>query len=366
MTNAQPGATLAATALPTTMPAVIFRGEGVLSLEERPVPAITAPDDIVIKVGAVGICGSDLHALHTPPTHPGLPGVIFGHEFCGEIVATGPEARGLAVGDRVAVDQNPPCGRCGPCRDGNGNFCEPLFDNPHLDIPWPNTPGFFWDGGMAEYVKVPSYFAYRVGADVPWEHLVLAEPLGCVLNGIGKAGVAVGDRAVVLGGGPMGLLTVIALKHFGVEQVILVEPAVKRAEVARQAGADLVINPAAAGVREEVLAATGGRGATVVVEAVGNQLDTAVGVAADRARIVVLGINNSYRANLSAMTVTIKELRILGSFLMRYTMRESLDLIQSGELPLERVVSHVLPLSEVHHGISLARAGEGLKIVFKP
>ncbi|MET7992856.1 alcohol dehydrogenase catalytic domain-containing protein [Amycolatopsis sp. NPDC005232] len=352
--------------LPDTMRAVIFRGEGVLALEQHAVPVITAPDDVIIKVGAVGICGSDLHALHTPPTHPGLPGVIFGHEFCGEIVAAGPQARGLSVGDRVAVDQNPPCGRCGPCRDGNGNFCEPLFDNPHLDIPWPNTPGFFWDGGMATYVKVPSYFAYRVTADLPYEHVVLAEPLGCVLNGINKAGVMVGDRAVVLGGGPMGLLAVIALKHFGVEQVILVEPAVKRAAVAKQAGADVVLDPTSVDVREEVLAATGGRGATLVFEAVGSQLDTAVDVAADQARIVVMGINNSYRANLSAMTVTIKELRILGAFLMRYTMRESLDLIQSGELPLERVVSHVLPLSDIHKGLSLAQAGEGLKIVFKP
>jgi threonine dehydrogenase-like Zn-dependent dehydrogenase len=349
-----------------TMPAVIFKGEGKLALEQRPVPTITDPSDVIIKVGAVGICGSDLHALHTPPTHPGVPGVIFGHEFCGDIVEVGAAVAGYAPGDRVAVDQNPPCGRCGPCRDGDGNFCADLYDNPHMDIPWPKTPGFFWDGGMASYVKVPAHFVYHASADVPYEHIVLAEPLGCVLNGIHKVGIAVGDRAVVIGGGPIGLLGVIALKHFGVEQVIVVEPTAARAEVALKVGADLVIDPRAQDVKEAVLAATGGKGASLIFEAVGSQLDTAVDIAAAQARIVVIGINSSYRSNLSAMTLTVKELKIVGAFLMRYTMREALDLVQSQKLPLEHVVSHVLPLADIDRGIELAHGGEGLKIVFKP
>jgi threonine dehydrogenase-like Zn-dependent dehydrogenase len=349
-----------------TMQAVVFKGDGKLALEQRPVPRIKAPDDIVLRVRAVGICGSDLHALHTPPTHPGHPGVVFGHEFCGEVTEVGPEVRGLSVGDFVAVDQNPPCGRCGPCRDGDGNFCEVLFDNPHLDIPWPNTPGFFWDGGMAEYVRVPAYYAYRIETDVPAEHIVLAEPLGCVLNAIDKGGIEVGDRAVVIGGGPIGLLSVIALKHFGVEHVTVVEPAAARRAVAEEVGADLVVDPGAGQTARQVLAATGGRGASLIIEAVGSQLDLAVEIAADQARIVVIGINSGYRAELPAMQLTIKEIRIVGAFLMRYTMRPALDLIMSRQLPLDRIVSHVLPLSDVHQGIGLAQAGEGLKVVFKP
>ena len=350
-----------------TMQAVIFKGEGVLALEQHPVPEVTAPDDIVIQVRAVGICGSDLHALHTPPTHPGKPGVVFGHEFCGDVVAAGPEARGVKVGDFVAVDQNPPCGRCAACRDGQGNFCDELYNNPYLDVPWPKTPGFFWDGGMAEYVKVPAHYAYVVTSDLPPEHIVLAEPLGCVLNTLGKAdGVKVGDRAVVIGGGPIGLLTVIALKHFGAEDVILVEPAKNRAAVGLKVGASHVIDPTETDVKTEVDRLTGGRGATLVIEAVGSQLETAIAISAARARIVLIGINSAHRAPVPTMTVTVKELQISGAFLMRYNMREALDLIQSSTLPLEHVISHVLPLDQIHDGIALAQRGEGLKIIFKP
>lgn len=349
-----------------TMLAAIFQGADGLELQQRPIPTITADDDIVIKVGAVGICGSDLHALHVPPTHPGLPGVIFGHEFCGDVVAVGPAVRNVSVGDSVAVDQNPPCGRCGPCKDGNPNFCEPLFDNPHLDYPWPNTPGFFWDGGMAEYVKVPGYFAYRVDPDIPKEYIVLAEPLGCALNAVNKVGVRGGENAVVIGGGPIGLLTVAVLRHLGAGKIVVLEPSEARAKVALAVGADVVVNPITEDAHSIVQEVTDGRGPTIVIEAVGNQLDNAIALAGDEARIAVLGINSAYRASFSPMDVTTKELKIFGVFLMRYTMQQALDLIESQALPLEHIVSHVLPLDQVREGIALAQRGEGLKIVFKP
>jgi len=349
-----------------TMLAAIFQGPGDLELERRPVPQIIAADDVIIRVGAVGICGSDLHALHNPPEHPGHPGVIFGHEFCGEIVAVGPAVKNVAVGDSVAVDQNPPCGRCGPCKDGRPNFCEPLFDNPYLDYAWPNTPGFFWDGGMAEYVKVPAYFTYKVDPDVPKHLIVLAEPLGCALNAVNKVEPMLGEHAVVIGAGPIGLLCIMALRHAGVGTITVIEPSETRAAVALEVGADAVVNPitqdAAAAVRER----TDGKGAAIIIEAVGSQLDAAIELAADEARIAVIGINSAYHASFSPITLTTKELRIVGVFLMRYTMQQALDLIQSNALPLERIVSHVLPLDQVQEGIDLARRGEGLKIVFTP
>lgn len=350
-----------------TMLAAVFNGSAGLTLEQRPIPQVVASDDVIIRVGAVGICGSDLHALHDPPTHPGRPGVIFGHEFCGEVVAVGSEVRDLTVGDSVAVDQNPPCGRCEPCRNGRPNFCEPLFDNPHVDIPWPNTPGFFWDGGMAEYVKVPSYFVYRVSPDLPKELVVLAEPLGCALNAVNKTGVIGGETAAVIGGGPIGLLSVAVLRYFGAGKIVVIEPSATRGEVALEVGADAVIDPTAGeDLQAAVRNATGGADPSVIIEAVGTQLDTAVAIAADEARIAVLGINSAYRAGFSAMELTVKELRIHGVFLMQYTMRQALDLIATKALPLASIVSHVLPLSEVHTGIELAQRGEGLKIVFTP
>lgn len=350
----------------TEMTAAVFGGPGSLELTTRPVPTIVNDDDVIIRVKAVGICGSDLHAMHTPPTHPGKAGVIFGHEFCGEVVEVGPAVTTVSPGDFVAVDQNPPCGRCEACRNGRPNFCIPLFENPHVDYPWPNTPGFFWDGGMADFTKVPEYFTYRIENDIAPELIVLAEPLGCALNAVEKVGSRAGDRAVVLGGGPIGLLSAMLLKHFGATQVIVVEPAAARREAALKMGADAAIDPIREDLAQTVQRLTGGHGADVVIEAVGNQLDNAVEIAADEARINVIGLNSAYRAGFSPMTLTVKELAISGAFLMRYTMRPALKLIESQELPLQHLVSHVLPLAQVHEGFELANRGEGLKIVFQP
>jgi threonine dehydrogenase-like Zn-dependent dehydrogenase len=350
-----------------TMLAAVFKGNGLLELEQRPIPSPIQPDDIVLRVRAVGICGSDLHILDVPPTHPAKPGVIFGHEFCGEVVAVGSAVRALAVGDMVAVDQNPPCGRCNTCRTGDPNFCETLYDNPECPVPgWPHTPGQWWDGGMAEFVRVPAHYAYRVDPSIPAEQVVLAEPLGCVLNGLRKSGVRPGENAVVIGGGPIGLLAVAALKNQGAGQVIVIEPAANRSEVAKAVGADLVINPRETNPVAAVREATQGRGATLILEAVGSQLDASVDMAANQARIVVLGLNSAVNTSFPAVDVTTKELQILGAILMRYTMQEALDLIQSQVLPLEPIVSHVLPLHDVLNGIALARSGQGLKVVFDP
>lgn len=350
-----------------TMRAAIFEGDGRLELGRRPRPGIERPDDIILRVEAVGICGSDLHILDVPPTHPAKPGVIFGHEFCGEVVEIGPDVRGLSVGDKVAVDQNPPCGRCDACRTGSPNFCEVVFDNPECDVPgWPHTPGQWWDGGMAEYVRVPSYFAYLVSDGATMEHIVVAEPLGCVLNGVHKAGVNPGETAVVVGGGPIGLLAIMVLRLLGAGDIIVIEPAEERRNVAIELGATTALDPIGIDVVSAVREATGGRGPTLIYEAVGSQLDDAVAMAADEARIVIVGINSAVRTGFAPTDIVTKELSFYGAFLMRNTMREALDLIESGAIPIAKIVSHVLPLEEVHEGIRLARAGEALKVVFTP
>lgn len=350
-----------------TMLAAVFKGQGVLELEQRSKPQLERPDDIVLRVRAVGICGSDLHILDVPATHPAKPGVIFGHEFCGEVVEIGPEVRDLAVGDLVAVDQNPPCGRCNSCRTGSPNFCQVVFDNPECDVPgWPHTPGQWWDGGMAAFVRVPSYYAYRVSPTARMEHIVVAEPLGCVLNGVHKAGVNAGETAVVIGGGPIGLLAVMVLKHLGAGEIIVVEPAEERRDMALRLGATASIDPIGIDVVAAVKGAAGNRGPTLIYEAVGSQLDAAVAMAADEARIVIVGINSAVTAGFPPTEIVTKELSIHGAFLMRNTMREALDLIESGAIPVHEIVSHVLPLEQVLEGIRMARSGEALKVVFTP
>ena len=118
-----------------TMLAAVFKGEGRLEVEQRPVPKIQRDDDVILQVGAVGLCGSDLHIIDRPQGHPAKPGVIMGHEFAGRVVAVGEGVEGLNPGDHVAVDPNPGCGRCKMCRRGFPNACIPLFTNPESLLP---------------------------------------------------------------------------------------------------------------------------------------------------------------------------------------------------------------------------------------
>ena len=348
------------------MRAVVHATAGELVLEDRPIPVVGAPDDVVIRVKAVGICGSDVHALHVPPTHPRRLGVIFGHEFCGEVVAVGSDVDSVGIGDLVAVDPNAPCGRCESCRRGSPNFCTTLTDNPHVDYRWPNTPGFFWDGGMAEFARVPASSVYRARADVPAHLLALAEPLGCVLNAVNKVGVHGGEPAAVIGAGPIGLLAIAVLRHFGAGRIVVIEPRASRALAARKVGADAVVNPGSVDDLAAAVRDAGGGAPSVIVEAVGTQLDAAIEIAADEARIALVGINSANRAAFAPAALTTKELTIHGAFLMRNTMRQSIQLIEGGQLPLGEIISHRLPLEEVHRAIDLAAGGGGLKVVLTP
>lgn len=348
------------------MRAIVFEGQGRLVLRHRPVPEVTAPDDVILKVLAVGICGSDLHILEVPPRHAAKPGVIFGHEFAGEVVAIGSSVGNVAVGQRVAVDQNAPCGACDACRSGTPNFCRQVFANPETAERWPYTPGQWWDGGMAESVRVPAHFLYPVRSATPMWQAVLAEPLGCVLNGVAKADLGLGDTVAILGGGPIGLLFAAVLKGAGAKKVILSEPMPRRRTAALGCGADVIIDPAREDLVSRVLEETDGRGAEVVVDCVGSMLGAAIQIAAEAARVVLIGVNSSARSEVAPLDITSRELRLEGVFLMKNTMQSAVRMIESGRLPLEVIVTHRLAMQEFEAGIDLARSGVGLKVVFEP
>jgi threonine dehydrogenase-like Zn-dependent dehydrogenase len=348
------------------MRAAVFKGEGVLELEERPVPSVVDPGDVVLEVGGVGVCGSDLHILDVPPRHAAKPGVIMGHEFAGTVVEVGREVTNVRVGQRVAVDPNPPCGRCENCRRGLPNFCVPLFNNPATDPGWPYTPGQWWDGAMARYVRVPAYFTYPISDAVPFWQAAVAEPLGCVLNGIEKAKPVVGERAVVFGAGPIGLFFVALLRLAGVSQIVVSEPAEVRRQVAETCGATLATDATGEAFVEAVRSLTSGRGADIVIDAVGHLFPQAIEVAAPAARVILLGVDSSASVTITPLALTSRELRVYGVFLMKNTMSRAVQLLEDGVLPMDRIVTHRLPLSQVHDGIALARAGEAVKVVCHP
>jgi len=305
-----------------TMLAAVFKGEGKLVLEERPVPQIKAPNDVLIAIKGVGVCGTDLHILEIPPRHPATEDVIMGHEFCGEV---------MEVGSQVT--------NC--------------------------TPGIFHDGALAKYIVVPDYMVYQVGSNVPWHHMAITETVACAFNALRKADPEMGETAVVLGAGPVGLLLTSMLKSSGV-RVITSEVAPSRAKVAETVGADVVVNPKEQDLTEIVNAETGGHGADIVLEAVGPLLNECIELARFGGRVVLFGHDELARPAVPQALIMRKELQMFGVFLAKYTFVPTIRLLEQDMLPLDEIVSHVMALDEIFEAHAMMKAGEAIKVVIDP
>lgn len=340
------------------MSAVVLAAGGQLEVTERPMPALERSDDVLIRVKAVGICGSDLHALADPPGHPSRPGVVFGHEFSGVVAEVGESVTGLRIGDRVAVDPNPGCGRCDECRSAQPNACSTLLSNPYVDYRWPNTPGFFRDGGLAEFCVLPEHYFHRAASDADPVELAMAEPLACALNVIEKVEPKPLDTAVVLGGGPIGLLAVMLLARFGVRRIALVEPSEARRSLGMRIGATETYSTMP-GEHPD-------RSFSIVIDAVGVLFDEAIGLAEFGGRIGLIGLNTARRQAVDAARISLHEITVRGAFLTRFTMVQAVRLIEAGQLPLRDLVTHRLPLSRIGEALDLIRDGRAVKVIVEP
>jgi threonine dehydrogenase-like Zn-dependent dehydrogenase len=332
--------------------AAVFGGNGVLRLEERTEPRISRDDEVLLEVEACGICGTDLRILDVPPGHPAEPGVVLGHEFVGIVRETGPQVRGVRPGDRVAVVTDIPCGACSACHRGRASQCERL-----------RSLGVFEDGGLAPLAVVPAAACHPVDAELPPEIAALAEPIACVASALRRCELPLGGSVAILGAGPIGLIFTGLLRATGAGRVVVVEPMARRGDAALALGADRVVDPRTVDPVGAVLEATAGRGADLVVDAVGNQLPTALAAAAPAGRVVLFGMDEQARAEVSQFDITRRELTVLGAFASPDAFATAVDVLDRGLVDWRPLVSHVLPLEEIQRGIDLLRAGEAVKVV---
>jgi threonine dehydrogenase-like Zn-dependent dehydrogenase len=346
------------------MLAAVFEGNGNLVLKDRPKPELKKDTDALIKVTGVGICGTDLHILQVPPAHPARKNVILGHEFTGEIVEVGSRIPDFAPGDVVLIDPHPGCGLCEACRSGNTDICVPLIASSG-EPGHPGTIGIFSDGAMASYAVVPRESLFKVDPKVPSHIRALAEPLACVLNATSKLKAQPGDTVLVLGAGPMGLLFTAVLRANGASKVIVSEISDYRKEAAAACGATLVVDPQKEDLEAVVKRETGG-GPNIVVEAVGPLLPQAIELVGHRGTILQFGHDETVEPAIPVGVMLKKEVQILGAYIGRYSFERAARVMESGQLPLDRIVSHRLPLSKVHEGIELLRQAKGLKIILEP
>jgi len=336
------------------MKAVVFAGDGMLDLEELPDPQPERSDDVVIRVAANGICGSDLRALTTPPQMVYDKGVVIGHEFVGKVSAVGDGVAGVSPGQRVTAVPNINCQACWYCRSGHLNLCENFV---HI--------GSMRNGGAADYVVVPERLIVPVPDSLSDEMATLAEPLACVLNGTRAAGVHPGETVLILGAGPIGLLYLMIFKGAGA-QVIVSEPGEHRAALARELGADAVIDPRQQNPVEAAREATDGRGADVSVDSVGMLLTDAIASVRKGGKVLVFGLNEEARAEIPVADIAYREVHVHGVYIGKGTFPLAIDLLDRNELSFERLLTHSFEFANAMDAVNAARSGEAVKALLVP
>lgn len=346
------------------MRAIVFEGVGRVAWSTVDDPSPAAPGDVVVRVAAAGLCGSDLHVYRG--REPGLDaGTVMGHELCGEVVAAGGGVTRWRAGDRVVAPFSTACGDCFYCRRELPSRCArgELFG-------WV-AAGRGLEGGQAEYVRVPLADATLVAMppELPAERALLAgDVLATGWFGAANGGVAPGDTVAVVGCGAVGISACLAARELGAARVVALDPAADRRRLAERFGGEGVA-PEAAG--ERVAEATGGRGADVVVEAVGSPAATRLAWELVRpgGTISAVGVHHEPALAIAPGALYDKNLTYrAGRCPARALMPRLLELLARGGWPFDELVSHRLPLAEgpAAYAAFDRREPGWSKVVFRP
>ncbi len=337
------------------MKGTYFLGNG--AFETRPIAERELDaKEVLIKVGACGVCGTDVHIYHGDKGSAEVhPPVILGHELSGIVVAVGAAVKKLKVGDRVSVDPNSYCGECHYCRIGKKQLCTNLY-----------AVGVNRDGGFAEYCYVPEAQCYLLNPHVPLAHGAMAEPLACCIHGIDRAEIRSGDTVLVIGGGAIGLMMLQLAKTSGASQVILSEPVEMRRKIALEVGADAVIDPIHEDLKTRIKEITGNDGVHVVIECVGNTRATAQAFesAMRGTTLLLFSVPKAGAIHpLSMEEVYQKELRIVGSMINPDTHQRAVDLINNGRINFAPIITHHYPVEQVKEAILMQMSDSSIKVL---
>jgi L-iditol 2-dehydrogenase len=317
------------------------------------------PGDVLIKVRAATICGTDIRILRGKKTAGIRYPSILGHEFAGEVVETGGHQQ-FQIGQKVTACPAFACGHCDNCRRSAENLCSNLV-----------AMGYEIDGAFAEYVRVPASGVatgnvFAVPDGITCEQAALAEPLACVMNGQERAEVSTGDVVVILGAGPIGLLHVKLARLAGAKHIIVSQTSAIRRQAALAAGADEVIDPNVGNVVERVREATGGAGADVVICAIGKAelANDALHMARPRGRVnLFAGFSKGVLAQVDVNWLHYGELTVTGAFgLTRAQFQRALKLIGSRDIEVDSLVTHRFGLADIPLALETAEQGSAIKV----
>lgn len=309
-----------------------------LELKDMPVPDV-GPGDVRIRVHSCGICGSDVHGFDGSSGRR-IPPLIMGHEAAGTVDAVGKNVESIRTGDRVTFDSMISCGTCRFCRSGDANLCD---DRRVVGV----SPGEWRQhGAFAEFVVVPQHIVFRLPDGLSFEHAAMVEPVSVAVHAVSRAPIRLGDRAVVVGCGMIGLLTIQAAKAAGCGTVFAVDLDDTRLERAARLGADVTIN-ARDDVPAGVIGATDGRGADVAFEAVGaaKPIATAIESLRKGGALTLIG-NVTPRVDVDLQAIVTRELTLAGTCASSGEYPLCLDLLGRGVIKVDELVTAVAPLED--------------------
>lgn len=326
-----------------------------------PVPAVGA-GEVLVRVEACGICGSDVHGLDGS-TGRRIPPIVMGHEAAGTVEAVGAGVTRFAKGDRVTFDSTVYCGECAYCKIGQINLCD------NREVIGVSEGNYRRHGAFAEYVVIPDRIMYPLPPDFPFEEAAMLEAVSVAMHGVKVTPILGGETALVIGAGMIGLLTLQAAKAAGCARVFISDVDETRLNLARQIGADEVLHRSGAELLTEIKRLTNGRGVDVALEAVG--LNQTVASAIDCTRkggtVTLIG-NVSPEVTLPLQKVVVKQIKLQGSCASSGEYPEAIELIAAGKIKVKPLITAVASLEEGPRWFDRLHSREPnlMKIVLSP
>jgi len=343
------------------MQALLLKNYMELELTEMPAPE-PAADEVLVRVAACGICGSDVHGLDGSSGRR-IPPLVMGHEAAGVVAAVGAEVRSVREGDRVAFDSTVWCGACFFCRRGEINLCD------NRQVLGVSCGEYRRHGAFAEYVAVPERVVAPLPDELSFEEAAMIEPASVAVHAVNLTPVRLGDTAVVVGTGMIGLLVVQALRLAGCGRIIAVDVDAARLKMAADFGADAEVNAREADPAAAVAELTSGRGADVAVEAVGATQPIAAAIACLRkgGALTLVG-NVTPRIELPLQAVVTRQLRLTGSCASCGEYPAVIALMARGAIRVRPMISAVAPLAEAPQWFDRLYRKEPnlMKVILKP
>jgi len=327
-----------------TMKVAVMEGIGKMGYTERPIPQVK-PDEVLVKLEYVGICGSDMHYYETGAIGDYVvePPFVLGHEPGGTVVEVGSNVTHLKVGDRVALEPGKTCGHCEFCKTGRYNLCP--------DVIFFATPPV--DGVFQEYVAHEAALCFKLPENVSTLEGALIEPLAVGFHAANQGNAHAGQTAVVMGAGCIGLVSMMALKAEGVSKVYVVDVMQKRLDKALELGADGVINASKVDAVEAVLKLTEGKGCDLAIETAGTEITTrqCIHMTKKGSTIVLVGYSKTGEMTLPMSLALDKELRFETVFRYRHIYPMAIEAVAAGKVNLKGIVTDIFDFDDIQNAM---------------